>query len=386
MSKSQGALSGIRVIEFAGEIGSYTGKLFANLGAEVIQIEPIEGSPVRRAAPFYQDIPGKERSLQFIYQNTNKKSIVLDIEKEQGREVFLNLVKTADLLLESFPPVYLKKLNLGYDQLSALNPRLVYTSVTGYGQNGPYRDYPWSDITAMAMGGLLYLAAEGVDLPVRAPDNQAYMMGSLHAAAGSMLALLEAEESGRGQYLDISLQECVAGSLENAIQFYDLEGVTRRAIGSQEAGFGFYPCQDGDVYLCGGMGNNVNLWNALVDWLLEHKVEGADILAHDEWKTPQFRKTAEAKQRFNEIFIPFAMKHKKKYLFENGQDQRVTIAPVNNAKDICEDSHVQYRKFMVDYFSESLGGQVFMPGAPFRMSLTPWQLGAEPPKLGQHTA
>ncbi|MFZ3130983.1 MAG: CoA transferase, partial [Desulfosporosinus sp.] len=195
MSNSQGALSGLRVLEFAGGMGlGYSGKLFASLGAEVIQIEPIEGNPVRNAAPFYQDIPDKERSLQFIYQNTNKKSIVLDIEKERGREVFLNLVKTADLLLESFPPGYLKKLNLGYDQLSALNPRLVYTSVTGYGQNGPYRDYPWSDITAMAMGGLLYLAAEGVDLPVRAPDNQAYMMGSLHAAAGSMLALLEAEE------------------------------------------------------------------------------------------------------------------------------------------------------------------------------------------------
>lgn len=386
MSNSQGALSGIRVLEFASEISGYTGKLFANLGAEVIHIEPIEGSSLRKAAPFYKDIPDKEGSLRFIYQNTNKKGIVLDIEKEQGREIFLNLVKTADLLLESFPPGYLKNLNLGYDQLSEINPRLVYTSVTGYGQNGPYRDYPWSDLTSLAMGGLLYLAAEGDDLPVRAPDNQAYMMGALHAAAGSMIALLEAEDSGQGQYLDLSIQECVACALENAIQFYDLEGTIRRAIGSQEAGFGFYPCQDGYVYLVAGMGNNINLWMALVDWLIKHKVEGADILANDDWKTPQYRKTAEAKQRFNEIFIPFTMKHNKAYLFENGQDNRVTIAPVNDSKDICEDSHIKYRKFMIDYFSESLGGQVFMPGAPYRLSQTPWQLGTEPPKFGQHTA
>ncbi|WP_291300481.1 CaiB/BaiF CoA-transferase family protein [Desulfosporosinus sp. BICA1-9] len=386
MSKSQGALSGIRVLEFAGEIGSYTGKLFANLGAEVIQIESIEGSPIRRAGPFYKDIPDQEGSLQFIYQNTNKKGIVLDIEKEQGREIFLNLVKTADLLLESFPPGYLNKLNLGYEQLSAINPKLVYTSVTGYGQNGPYRDYPWSDITSLAMGGLLYLAAQGDDIPARVPDSQTFMMGAMYAATGSMVALLEADDSGSGQYLDVSLQECVATALENAIQFYDLEGSIRRGIGHVEAGMGIYPCQDGYVYLVAGMGGNVNLWNAFVDWLIEEKVEGAESLAQDQWKTPQFRRTAEAKQRFNEIVVPFAMKHNKLYLFENGQDRRVTIHPVNNPKDICEDPHIKYRKFMVDYFSESLGGQVFMPGAPYRLSQTPWKLGTEPPKLGQHTA
>ena len=386
MSKSQGALSGIRVLEFAGEIGSYTGKLFANLGAEVIQIEPIEGSPVRRAGPFYKDIPDKEGSLQFIYQNTGKKGIVLDIEKEQGREIFLNLVKTADLLLESFQPGYLNKLGLGYDLLSALNPRLVYTSVTGYGQNGPYRDYPWSDITILAMGGLLYLAAQGDDLPARVPDNQAFTMGAMYAATGSMMALIEAEDSGRGQYLDVSLQECVATALENALQFYDLEGSIRRGIGHYEAGTGIYPCQDGYVYLIAALGGNVNLWTAFVDWLREEKVEGAEILADDEWKTPKFRRTAEAKQRFTEIFVPFSMKHNKLYLFENGQNRRVTIHPVNNPKDICEDPHIKYRKFMVDYFSESLGGHISMPGAPYRLSRTPWNLGAEPPKFGQHTA
>ena len=386
MSKSQGSLSGIRVLEFAGEIGNYTGKLFANLGAEVIQIEPIEGNPVRRAAPFYKDIPDKEGSLQFIYQNTGKKGIVLDIEKEQGKEIFLKLAKTADLLLESSPPGYLNKLNLGYDRLSAINPKLVYTSVTGYGQNGPYRDYPWSDITTLAMGGLLYLAAQGDDLPARVPDNQAFMMGAMHAATGSMLALIEAEYSGRGQYLDVSLQECVATALENAIQLYDLEGSIRRGIGHFEAGMGIYPCQDGYVYLVAGIGGNVNLWNTFVDWLIEEKVEGADIFIQDEWKTPQFRRKAEAKQRFNEIFVPFTMKHNKLYLFENGQNRRVTIHPVNNPRDICEDSHIRYRKFMAEYFSESLGGQVFMPGAPYRLSQTPWNLGAEPPKLGQHTA
>jgi benzylsuccinate CoA-transferase BbsE subunit/naphthyl-2-methylsuccinate CoA transferase subunit len=386
MSKSQCALSGIRVLEFAGEIGSYTGKLFANLGAEVIHIEPMDSSPIRKAGPFYKDIPDKEGSLQFIYQNTGKKGIVLDIEKEQGREIFLKLVKTADLLIESFKPGYLNKFGLGYDQLSELNPRLVYTSVTGYGQNGPYRDYPWSDITTLAMGGLLYLAAQGDDLPARVPDNQAYFMGAMYAATGSMMALIEAEDSGRGQYLDVSLQECVATALENALQFYDLEGIIRRGIGHVEAGMGIYPCQDGYVYLVAGMGDNVNLWTAFVDWLHEEKVEGAEILAHDEWKTPKFRRTAEAKQRFGEIFVPFSMKHNKLYLFENGQNRRVTIHPVNNPKDICEDPHIKYRKFMADYYSESLGGQVFMPGAPYRLSQTPWNLGTEPPKFGQHTA
>jgi len=186
-------INNMRIVELAGELGAYTGKLFADLGADVIRIEPMEGDPTRLEKPFFKEVAGIENSLRYQYLNTNKKGIVLDIASPEGKEVFLKLIKTADLLIESFPPGHLESLGLGYELLSVINPKLVHTAITPYGQFGPYKDYPFSDLTCLAMGGMLYLAGNGDEKPVLAPDKQSFFQADLYAAYGSMVALINAD-------------------------------------------------------------------------------------------------------------------------------------------------------------------------------------------------
>lgn len=156
-----GSLSYLRILDFTGEIGPYAAKLYAGLGADVIHIEPIAGDTLRSTGPFFGNRPGKERSMQFIYYNAGKRGLVLDLKKEKGKEVFVDLCKGADILFESFTPGYLDELGLSFDVLSAANPKLVQTSITPFGSFGPYSTYPGSDLTCSALGGFLYLA--GID-------------------------------------------------------------------------------------------------------------------------------------------------------------------------------------------------------------------------------
>jgi len=377
------SLSDIRVLEFASETGSYTGKLFADLGADVIHIESPEGDPLRYSGPFYKDKPGRENSLKFLYQNTSKRGIVLDITKQEGKEVFLKLIKTADILIESFPPGYLDELGLSYAYLKKENPGLVHTAITPFGQEGPYCQWKSSDLTIMALGGFLYLAGEDDERPAWAYGEQAYMAGSMYGAVGTIIALYEAERTGEGQFLDVSMQACAATGLENALQYWDLEKTIRRSSSATEAGYGVYPCKDGYIYIV-QMGDNVYLWEPLPKWLREEGVKGSEIISQKEWESTRFRREAESKRVFREIFESFTMKHDKKFLFEEGQRRGISIAPIFDSKDVVEDPHLNYRKFFKTLYHEVLGGEVCYPGEPYLMEKIPWQIKPAP-AFGQHT-
>lgn len=179
---------------------------------------------MRSIGPFYENLPGIERSLQFIYYNAGKRGMALDLNKEKGREVFVELCKGADLLFESFTPGYLDNLGLSYDVLSAANPKLVQTSITPFGSFGPYSAYPGSDLTCSALGGFLYLAGIENDKPVRACDNQSYRMAEVYAAVGSSIAALFAQRTGIGQFVDVSCMEAVGMALETAPSAGTLRG------------------------------------------------------------------------------------------------------------------------------------------------------------------
>lgn len=378
------SLSDVRVLEFASEIGSYAGKLYADLGADVIHIEPPQGDPVRFEWPFYKDRCDRESGLKYLYQNTSKRDLVLDIKKEEGREIFLKLIKTADVLIESFPPGYLDRLGLSYDRLKKENSKLVHTSITPFGQEGPYRDYPASDLTLMALGGFLYLAGSDDDKPARAYGEQAYMQGMLYAAVGSLAALYEAEETGEGQFIDVSMQACVATALEFAYQLWDLEKRLRRGAAGVEAGTGIYRCKDGYVYTMFGMGRNVYLWDPVPKWLKDEGEEGAEIIGTEDWKKPEYRTTDEAKKTFREIFERFTMKREKLYLYEESQRRRCICYPISNPKDVYENPQLRYRQFFVALNHEHLGGEVHYPGQVCYMEKISW--GIKPaPAFGQHT-
>jgi len=378
--------SNMRIVELAGELGAYTGKLFADLGADLIRIEAMEGDPTRLEKPFFNETPGIENSLRYQYLNTNKKGIVLDITSPEGKEVFLKLIKTTDLLIESFPPGHLESLGLGYEVLSAINPKLVHTAITPYGQFGPYKDYPFSDLTCLAMGGMLYLAGTENEKPAQVPDKQSFFQADLYAAYGSMVALINADLTLEGQYIDVSIHESVATAQENAIQTYDLEGRIRRGLGLIEAGNGTYKCQDGYVYIVAAMGSNAHLWYPLVDWMIEEKIPDAEVLRGEEWAISDYRKREESMETFKIIFEKFSAKYTKQDLYQESQKRKVVIYPVNTAKDVLENPQLNYRKYFKERYSESVNGTITYPGCPYELEKIPWELKCGAPAFGQHTA
>lgn len=379
-------LNSLRIIELAGELGAYTGKLFADLGAEVIRIESMDGDPTRLEKPFYKEIPGIENSLRYQYLNTNKKGVVFDIASPEGKEIFLNLIKTADLLIESLPPGYLESLGMGYEMLSVINPKLVHTAITPYGQFGPYKNLPFCDLTCLAMGGMLYLAGTEDEKPALVPDKQSFFQADLYAAYGSMTALIHADWTLQGQYIDVSLQESVATAQENAIQTYDLEGRIRRGLGLVEAGNGTYTCKDGFVYIVAAMGSNVRLWRPLVEWMIEENIPGAEILQGEDWEKTEYRKKEESMETFKAIFEQFSSKYTKQDLYQESQKRKVVIYPVNTAKDVLENPQLIYRNYFKEMYSESVHGTITYPGPPYYLEKIPWELRNGAPAFGQHTA
>lgn len=385
MVNTDNSLANIRVLDFTGELGPYAAKLYAGLGADVIHIEPIEGDPLRNIGPFYKGIPGKDRSLQFLYYNAGKRGMALDIKKEKGREVFVQLCKTADVLFESFTPGFLDGLGLSYDRLSTVNPRLVHTSITPFGHSGPYADYAGCDLTCSALGGFLFLAGVDNDKPVRIRDNQAYRNAEGYAAVGSSIALFFVQKTGIGQFVDVSCIEAVGMALENAAQYWDLEGKNRRGRG-KEAGVGtIHPCKDGYVLIVAIMGTNKVLWQPFAQWMQDEGIEEWEVFDDDKWIEPAYRSSQEGYDTFCRIFERFTKKHDKSYLYEKGQDHRVAITPLSDGKDLLEDRQLNYRGFWKTLKHDDLGGELTYPGAPYEFGNLNWRLGNPAPKFGQHT-
>lgn len=373
------------MLDLGGTLTSYCGKLFAELGADVILVEPPGGNDLRREAPFADGIEGHEASLAFLYRNTSKRGVVVDLEHSVGCEVVRRMAAGVDLVLEDHPPGYLAARGLGVSELLEDNPDLVVTSITPFGQQGPYADFVHSDLVCLAFGGLLWMGGYADGPPLRVVGDQAYMAGSLFGAVASMTALTHSELSGEGQHVDVSVQEAVAMGLENAAQFYDLEHHIRRRFGGNQAqaGFGVFPCADGHVFLvAGGIGGN-RFWGNLVDWLREEGVDEADQLDGERWGERRFLASEEAKDLFHRVFTRFAALRTKQDLYHESQKWRVPLGPVNRPSDVLASAQLQHRRFFVDV--EAFGHSVTMPGAPYRLSATPWQLTGSAPWLGEHT-
>jgi len=245
------ALSGLRVLDLADEKAAFCSKLLADMGAEVIKVEKPGGDASRWVGPFWRNMPHPERSLSLWYNNTNKLGITLNLESEEGQEIFHRLSNRSDVIVETFPPGYLAGLGLGYEALSKTNPGLIMASVTGFGQGGPYKEYRFCDIVASALGGQMYVCGAPETPPLKPYGQQAYYIASLFAAIGIFLALHKRKHSGQGQRIDISLQEAVAATLEHVMIRYFYEGVVPKRQGSfhWNGSFCLLPCKDGYIAL-----------------------------------------------------------------------------------------------------------------------------------------
>lgn len=384
---SQKALHGLRVLDLAGPFGNYAGKMFAELGADVILVEPPQGSPTRARGPFLDDVEGPDRSVRFAYENLSKRGIVLDLEEDGDRAVFLDLAAKSDLVLESFGPGEMERLNLTGDTLRQRNPALVLSRLSAFGQTGPFAHYEAEDLTLLAMGGLLFLGGYPGEAPVAAGGGQAVMCGNVFAAVASLIALTGVDGTGEGQDIDTSIQESVVLALENAVQFYDLEGTVRqRYAGDQrQAGAGTFTCADGQIYLLAGGVAASKFWINTRQWMVDVGAEGADRLAGDEWFDVTFLRRQEAKDQFRKTFESFARGMTRAELYEEAQRRRVPLAPVNGPADLQHNRQLRYREFFVQVANALPGVDLLMPGAPYKLSATPWAVARPAPALGEHT-
>ncbi|UCC59679.1 MAG: CoA transferase [Dehalococcoidia bacterium] len=380
---------------------SYCGKVLGDLGSDIIKVEPPGGDLARNTGPFRKDIPHPERSLYWWANNTSKRGITLNVETAEGREILRKLVGTADIILESFPPGYLDDLGLGYQDLSEADPGLIMTSITPFGQTGPYRDYKAPDIVGCCLGGLAYTVGDADRPPCHISFPQAYLLASIHAVCGTLAALRYRELSGEGQHVDVSMQEAVLWSLQGAVQYWDLlEHNMTRSGHSRSYYIGprypirvmrySYPCKDGHVafMVAGGLLAAISM-PAMVQWMSEEEMLGAfepmKDWGYDEWLVRDVISMTqqEVDAEDNTLLNFFATKTRAE-LYEEALKRRIILYPVNTTKDLAEYAQLIAREFYTGVEHPELGETIPYLGAPFRMMETPWSISRRPPLIGEH--
>ncbi|HEY2525114.1 MAG TPA: CoA transferase [Candidatus Binataceae bacterium] len=374
------ALSDLKVVEYAAMVsGPMCGKLFADLGAEVLKLEPPGcGDEARSHPPFPADLPHPEKSGLFLYLNTSKKSVTLDPATAGGAEIFRRLVRDADVLIENHPPGYLTSLGLGYDVLQALNPRLIVTSVTPFGQSGPYAGWKGSDLIEWAMSLTGYntptlINDSASENPLRAPGRQADMMGATTAAASTMMALMHREATGAGQWVDAACWQAVVNTAKIEMIVYSYAGMPySRLRANARAGLEPSRCRDGYVYVL---------------WVVDSHFEALKkLLGHpDALESDLFKSTA-ARAEYDDVVRALIQQELLKYdmdwLVREGQRIGLPIGPVLTVAQAAEHPHLRARNAFVE-IDHPAAGRFRYPGALVRMSATP-PVARRAPLLGEH--
>lgn len=369
-------LEGVKVLELGNLVAApFTGKILAEFGAEVIKVEePTTGDPLRNWRVMHGDT-----SVWWYVQARNKKSITINLREKEGQEIVKKLVEKVDVVLENFKPGTLEKWNLGYENLKEINPGIIFTRISGYGQTGPYRDKPGFGSVAEAIGGLRYLTGYPHLPPVRVGIAIGDMIAGLYATIGTLMALRvrETSEDKTGQEIDVALNEAVFSLLEGMVPEYDLTGKVRKRTGSTLPGIApsnTYLCKDGNYLVIGG--NSDSIFKRLM------KAIGREDLANDpEYQTNQGR-VANA-DYLDEQIESWTKQHTMQEAQEILDKASVPVGPIYTIKDIIEDRHYQERD-MIKSVSLPDGKKLRVPGVVPKLSETPGTIGELSPKLGEH--
>lgn len=370
----EGALSGVKVLDLTHYIaGPYCTRFLAGMGAEVVKIEPPSvGEGGRRLGPFPGDIPDPERSGLFHFLNANKKGITLNLKNPRGVQMFRELVKWADLVVESFSPRVMPSLGLGYEALAEINPSLVMTSISSFGQTGPYRDYKATEIVEYALSGLMYITGEPDKEPLKLGTAQAQIRGGMEAFTAALVALYWREGTGQGQHVDVSIMDVCAGLLEFQLSWYAYGGTIAGRVGNiNPKGHpgGLFPCKDGHVALSGGH-----------NWENFAKLTGKPELGDPRFATPLGRQQYQAD--LDATLIPWLMEHNAEEIYHSAQALGIAAGFVRTGEDIYRCEQMQGRDFFVEA-DHPKAGLCTYPGAPYTLQDTPWQVGSAP-LLGEH--
>ena len=375
MAPDQTALGTFRILDLTQGPGQYATRLLADLGADVVRVEPPDGGAARRASPFAGDRPGPGRSLVFLHLNANKRSVVLDLDDDDDRAGLLHLASGADALVEDFPPGHLEGLGLGYTRMQEANPAIVVTSVTPFGQVGPHAKMRGSDLIAQAASDWLWNVGDEGDHPCAAPGDPSTHIAGAHTALGTLLALYTRRLSGRGQHVDVSIQEAMIASASSfPIGRFSAATQIMRRMGSDTnaAGVNCYPCSDGYAQM------NIHfaqLWQKLVEWI-DHPV-----LQDPYWLSTEAR--SESAEVAEEIIKEFTASMTTEEFVSGGRSRGLPVAPVNTFSDVRRSPVLLGRNWFRDVVHPELG-EVSMPGFPWTMSATPPRYSRSAPLLGEH--
>jgi benzylsuccinate CoA-transferase BbsE subunit len=387
-----GPFAGLRVLELADHTGQFCGKLFGDLGADVIKIEPPGGEPCRRIGPFLDDVPHPERSLSFWFYNTSKRSITLDLQTADGSALFARLADAADVVLETFRPGFLASLGLDYRALSQRNLRLVMCSLTPFGQTGPWRDYLSTDLLHMAAGGFMasngYDAADVPNAPPLAPGGgNAWHTGCHFAATAIMAALVHRSVSGEGQYIDASVHEACALTTEAAIANWVYRGeVVQRQTGRHHAARPTprtqFRAKDGN-YVCALVGGRLNprYIKELAD-LLDTKGMAGDLY-DPKYQDPAVI-AANTSHIIDELVAGFIASLPAEEVYHAAQQRGFTWGAVRAPEDVVDDLHLRDRGFWKEIEHPELGRSFTYPGAAAIYHGSPWRISRRAPLIGEH--
>ncbi|MBM4297578.1 MAG: CoA transferase, partial [Deltaproteobacteria bacterium] len=366
---SAGFLKGYRALDLTGLSGQLAGRMLADLGMEVIKIEPPGGDPVRSLAPFVTSANGAKLSTTFAHLNAGKTSKVLDLDIEADRAALRKLVATADVVLESFQPGTLDAKGFGYKDLSAINPAIVMASVTGFGQTGPKKNFHCNDLVGLAESGFFYVSGDPSLPPCKPPETQAYYFASLFATAGVLAALYRRERTGQGDHVDASMQETL-GTHEHIVRLWANEQQILKRAGSQHGSVApakIFPCKDGFVYLYVTRQH----WKLFLNVWKDHPPVFDDAA----WLNNVYRR--EHADELNPEVEKFLSKFTMAEITNLLQGKGIPCVPVNTPMGFANDEHVQGRGFMTAV--EHAGfGSAKQPAMPFMIDGSRPEVGSVP--------
>src|SRR5512143_1886177 len=377
---SRTALEGLRVVE-CGQLvaAAYAGKLLADLGADVVKVESPAGDAARRRGPFPGGTVDPDRSGLFLYLNTNKRGVALDPSAARDRAALAALLRQADLVVHNVPPPDMAAQGLDYAALAAANPRLVMASITPYGLEGRRRDWQATDLTLWNAGGIAYLNGGGYeaeDLPPLKPyGQQAQFQGGVNAAIAALGALRARQRSGRGQHVVVSIQQTLAAILELTFEYWPYQGLVASRLGRKPIQpLDFLECRDGWIFICCV---EEHQWQEFVRMIGSPEWAGIELFAD--------RLSRGANWDALKLFLQeWASEQSVTEVYHAAQQRRIPFAPVSTMGDLLASPHLKARGFFATL--DVPGARVTVPGAPYKLSATPWAIRRPAPRLGEHTA
>lgn len=377
---SERALSGLKVVELGNFISApYCTKMMADLGAEVIKVEPPgSGDKSRQHGPFLNNEPHPEKSGLYLYLNTNKLGITLNVKTRTGQKILKRLLEDADVFVENNPPRQIAELGLGYESLKKVNPRLIVTSITPFGQTGPYRDYKGHAINTAGLGGQSMRTGEFDREPLSPPLSQSHYQSGAMGATATMGAIFARRSTGEGQHVDISEAEVWATiHLGHGVHLGVFEG--RKSMRSGHRTISVYPwcilsCKDGYMCLIAIQGFQ---WKRFLEamgsppWMTDPKYRDRIMVA------------LEHADEMDALVEALIIDKTKDELFAICRRDQITFAPVRNIAEVASDNHFAERGYFVEK-KRAKTGVLKYPGAPYKLSQSPWQLNRAAPLLGEH--